>query len=207
MDDTLVKSSYTWRTAEEKLYRILGSEFREDLAQRYRGLNAEGVGSTIYDALQPPGHTRDEVIRTMRDYLIEAFKTGARRMAGADEVLSRVSGRFRLAVASGSPPEAIRNVLATFGWERYFEVFVSSEEVERGKPAPDVFIEAASRLGVPIGRCLVIEDSLHGVRAAKSAGAICFAVPSVEDGRIAEESDRVFVNLLEIIAEDISAIG
>ncbi len=84
---------------------------------------------------------------------------------------------YRLALASSSTPEVIAATLRALRIDEHFSIVVSSVEVGRGKPAPDVFLAAASRLGLPPGRCLVIEDSRNGVLAAKRAGMACVAVP------------------------------
>jgi HAD superfamily hydrolase (TIGR01509 family) len=87
----------------------------------------------------------------------------------------------RLAVASGSSREVIDAVLAGTGLSAHFETTVSAQEVPRGKPAPDVFFEAARRLGVSAGRCVVVEDAPAGVLAAAKAGMRCLAVPSLPE--------------------------
>jgi beta-phosphoglucomutase-like phosphatase (HAD superfamily) len=94
------------------------------------------------------------------------------------EVVERLAGPFRLALASSSNRPLIDAVLAEAGLERFFEATVSSEEVARGKPAPDVFLEAARRLGVAAERCAAIEDSGNGLRAAHAAGMRVIAIPN-----------------------------
>ena len=84
---------------------------------------------------------------------------------------------YRLALASSSRPSLIAATLAAIGVEHVFEVVVSATEVGRGKPAPDIFLEAARRLGVLPDRCLVVEDSYNGVCAALAAGMRCVAIP------------------------------
>lgn len=86
-----------------------------------------------------------------------------------------------LAIASGSPSDAIDTALAAIGLEDAFEVRVSVTQVDRGKPAPDVFLHAARRLGVPPEGCVVVEDAVHGVQAARAAGMRCIAIPTVTD--------------------------
>ncbi|MCF3963523.1 HAD family hydrolase [Streptomyces fuscigenes] len=87
-----------------------------------------------------------------------------------------------MAVASGSSREAIEAALVHAGLQGYFGATASAEEVAAGKPEPDVFLEAARRLGVPAARCAVIEDSAPGVAAAHAAGMRCLAVLSVPVG-------------------------
>lgn len=97
---------------------------------------------------------------------------------GAREALLalRASG-LRLALASSSPPEIIRATLTGLALDGPFELVVSGHDVARGKPAPDIFLEALRRLGLPGEACLVVEDSFNGVSAAAAAGIPCVAVP------------------------------
>jgi HAD superfamily hydrolase (TIGR01509 family) len=102
-------------------------------------------------------------------------------MPGVPDVLRALAARgLRLAVASSSGPAVIETTLTTLGVRPLFEAIVSGVEVARGKPAPDVFLEAARRLAVSPGACVVIEDSERGVRAARAAGMRCVAVPCAE---------------------------
>ena len=97
---------------------------------------------------------------------------------GAFEAVERLAGSFRLALASSSNRPLIDAVLAGSRLAGHFEVTVSSEEVERGKPAPDVFLEAARSLRVAPLACAAIEDSGNGIRAASAAGMRVIAIPN-----------------------------
>jgi HAD superfamily hydrolase (TIGR01509 family) len=97
---------------------------------------------------------------------------------GAVEAVRRVAGSFRLALASSSNRPLIDLVLELAGLVPSFAATVSSEEVERGKPSPDVFLEAARRLGVAPERCAAVEDSANGIRAASAAGMRVVAIPN-----------------------------
>jgi HAD superfamily hydrolase (TIGR01509 family) len=127
-------------------------------------------------------------------------------MPGADELLRRLHGLFPLAVASGSPMEGIRKAMAAEGWSGYFDLLVTSEDVERGKPAPDVFLEAAQRLEKPPEQCLVIEDSLAGLQAAHGAGMPCFVVNTDGPPELAEQAERLYASLAEIEHAHIRAL-
>lgn len=198
MDDTLISSRTTWQPAETRLYNALGSDYRPDIAKRYRGLNAADVGRTIHDALKPAEYTDADCARLMREYLIDAFDSTVRPMPGADELLRRLHGRFPLAVASGSPMAGIRKAMEAVGWADYFHILVTSEDVERGKPEPDVFLEAARQLRLPPEQCLVIEDSLAGLNAARAAGMPCFVVGTDGPPELGEKADRLYTSLAEI---------
>src|SRR5207342_1556150 len=97
---------------------------------------------------------------------------------GAMDAVERIAGSFRLAVASSSNRPIIDAVLRSSGLDRYFDVTVSSEEVSHGKPAPDVYLEAARRLGVAPAQCAAVEDSGNGIRSAKAAGMVVIAYPN-----------------------------
>jgi len=97
---------------------------------------------------------------------------------GAIEAVERLAGRWPLAVASSSNREIIDVALQLAGLTHCFAVTVSSEEVPQGKPQPDVYLEAARRLGVTATRCLAIEDSQNGILSAKAAGMRVIAIPN-----------------------------
>jgi HAD superfamily hydrolase (TIGR01509 family) len=111
--------------------------------------------------------------------MLARYETELPVVPGAVEAVRRLAGDgYRLAVASSSNRELIDAVLRRLELESVFEVTVSSEEVARGKPAPDVYLEAARRLGVDATRCVAIEDSASGIRAAHAAGMRVIAYPN-----------------------------
>jgi HAD superfamily hydrolase (TIGR01509 family) len=99
---------------------------------------------------------------------------------GAVEAVEALAGRWPLGLASSSNRELIDLVLRVSSLERWFAATVSSEEVPRGKPAPDVYLEAARRLGVAAERCAAVEDSENGIRSAKAAGMRVIAIPNAQ---------------------------
>ena len=108
-----------------------------------------------------------------------------------------------LGLASSSNRELIDLVLEAGGIAPLFRATVSSEEVARGKPAPDVYLEAARRLGVEPGPCVAVEDSHNGIRSAKAAGMTCVAIPNpaFPPGDAVEEADVVLGSLDELTPE------
>jgi HAD superfamily hydrolase (TIGR01549 family) len=201
MDETLVDSSDTWTEAEARLFRYLGREFSPEVAEDYKGMNATDIGRTVHAWAGSDRISGDECGPLLKEWLIANFDGPLETMPGADDLVRRLAGRFDLAIASGSPLEAIHRVADRFDWTPHYKIMVSSEEISRGKPNPDIFLLAAERLGIPACECLVIEDSLHGVRAAKSAGMACFAVPSSPNPDIGLEADRCFSSLLDVQIE------
>ena len=121
----------------------------------------------------------DELIAEQTSRLLAQIDGGTIPMLGVPSVIERLSAaRYPLAVASSSLPAIVEGRLRAVGVRHLFGAVVSSFEVPRGKPAPDVFLEAARRLGVAPGACLVVEDSAHGLRGAKAAGMRCAVVPT-----------------------------
>jgi HAD superfamily hydrolase (TIGR01509 family) len=123
---------------------------------------------------EPPEEINAEVVRRMQARYVEHLPL----IDGAVEAVQRLAGSFRLGLASSSNRPLIDAVLAHAEIAEMFEVTVSSEEVQRGKPAPDVFLEVARRLDIAPEQCAAIEDSGNGIRAAHAAGMRVIAIPS-----------------------------
>lgn len=104
---------------------------------------------------------------------------------------------FRQAVASSAPPENIDAVVDTLGIRPFFDALVSGVDLP-GKPNPDVFLKAAGLVGVPPGRCLVIEDAVHGVQGAQRAGMKCIAVTTTTPAEVLRDADLVLADLSEL---------
>jgi HAD superfamily hydrolase (TIGR01509 family) len=125
------------------------------------------------------GDGPEAVAEAVVDGMIGALAAGrVELLPGAREVVAAAGARVPLALASSAARLVIDGVLDATGLRPYFAATVSSEEVARGKPAPDVYFEAARRLGVSPNRCLAVEDSSNGIRAAAAAGLTVIAIPN-----------------------------
>lgn len=121
----------------------------------------------------------DEIERAIVDGVVERYHAeGAPTIAGAVEAVRRIAAERPVAIASSAHRAVIDASLEATGLVETFAVVVSSDEVEHGKPAPDVYLETARRLGAHPGSCLVVEDSYNGVRAARDAGMTVVLVPN-----------------------------
>jgi HAD superfamily hydrolase (TIGR01509 family) len=98
-------------------------------------------------------------------------------MPGAVEAVRRLAAHWPLGLASSSPRSLIDHVLAEAGLGSAFAVTLSTEEVARGKPAPDAYLTVAEKLGIAPARCAAVEDSSNGLRSAATAGMVVIAVP------------------------------
>jgi HAD superfamily hydrolase (TIGR01509 family) len=123
---------------------------------------------------EPPEEINAEVVRRM----LERYREHLPLLPGALDAVRRLGAKWPLGLASSSNRPLIEAFLDAAGVRELFAVTVSSEEVAAGKPAPDVFLEAARRLGVEPGRCAAIEDSANGLRAARAAGMRVVASPN-----------------------------
>jgi HAD superfamily hydrolase (TIGR01509 family) len=121
-----------------------------------------------------PEEINAEVVRRLKGI----YRDRHPLIPGAAEAVERLAARRPLGLASSSNREVIDFVLEVSSLGRFFRATVSSEEVARGKPAPDVYLEAAARLGVEPTRCAAVEDSENGIRSAKAAGMRTIAIPN-----------------------------
>ena len=122
----------------------------------------------------PPERISEEVV----ERLAELYRRQLPLIDGAVEAVRRIGARWPLGIASSSNRPLIDLFLELTGTQGLFRATVSSEEVAHGKPAPDVYLEAATRLGVAPERCAAIEDSENGIRSASSAGMRVVAIPN-----------------------------
>lgn len=146
--------------------------------------------------------TVPEIVRGVVGALVEKYaREPVPRVPGAVEAVRQIAASFPSAIASSAHPDVIAAALGAVGLVGCFDAVVSSDDVAVGKPAPDVYLEAARRLGIAADRCLVVEDSLTGVLAGRAAGMTVVLVPnaSVPPGEgAAEAADHVIARLADL---------
>src|SRR5262245_23502184 len=178
MDGVLVDTEHLWDEVREALTEEWGGRYTPEAQEAMMGMSSVEWSRYLHEAVglrEPPDVINAEVVRRM----LARYETELPIVPGAVEAVRRAAAAgLRLAVASSSNRELIDAVLERLGLTELFDVTLSSEEVERGKPAPDVYLEAARRLGVEPGRCVAIEDSASGIRAAHAAGMRVVAYPN-----------------------------
>jgi HAD superfamily hydrolase (TIGR01509 family) len=170
--------------------------------------NAEFLGRTTLDSCRilRARHRLPESGETLADWyvegMLEQIARGPIPMVGVPEVLRGVrAAGYRMALASSAELPVIDANLAALSLRPLFEAVVSGTQVPRGKPAPDVFLAAAERLGVPAAACLVVEDSRNGLLAAKAAGMRCAVVPCAQTlHQEFSEADHRLAELPELLA-------
>jgi HAD superfamily hydrolase (TIGR01509 family) len=177
MDGVLVDSEPMHFEATRRVLTPLGIEYTDADNERFFGFTDPEVFRIL--AGEHGLELREaELVRERTRCIVEMTRASPTPMEGVPDVLHRlVRARYRLALASSSSPDVIAATLDAIGVDDLFEVVVSGLVVGRGKPAPDIFLETARRLGVAPSECLVIEDSRNGLLAAKAAGMSCVAIP------------------------------
>jgi len=177
LDGVLLDSEQRWNEAKEALVREAGGTWREEAPRVMMGMSSPEWSAYLRDDLgvqRDLDAINDDVVRRMH----ESYEDGLPLLPGALDAVRALAARRPLGLASSSNREIIDVFLERSGVGRLFGATVSSEEVPRGKPAPDVYLETARRLGVdPLG-CVAVEDSANGLRAAHAAGMPVIAVPN-----------------------------
>ena len=176
LDGVIIDSEEVWEEVRRAYVAAHGMEFLPDSQQRMMGMStgewsrhlAEDVGVGL-----PPEQVASEVLGQMAD----RYRTALPLIPGAADAVRRIAARYPAALASSSARILIDQVLESAGLTGVFRTTLSTEEVPRGKPSPDVYLEAAARLGVDPAVCAAIEDSSNGLRAAAAAGMAVVCVP------------------------------
>jgi HAD superfamily hydrolase (TIGR01509 family) len=177
MDGVLVDSEPTHFEATCRLLAGHGVTYAPDENENFYGCTDRDVFRALR-ARYGLAATEEALAEAWIGLVVDLLPGSVGPMAGVPDVLVELGRRgFRLALASSSSRPIIETTLRVLSVDGTFETTVSGRDVPRGKPDPDIFLEAARRLEVPAGECLVIEDSQNGLRAAHAAGMPCVVVP------------------------------
>jgi HAD superfamily hydrolase (TIGR01509 family) len=177
LDGVLIDSEQRWNGAKQALVREAGGRWRDEAPTVMMGMSSPEWAAYLHDDLAVPMEV-EEISRDVVRRMEEGYRDGLPLLPGASDAVRALAARWPLALASSANREVIDLVLELADFGDAFQVTVSSEEVERGKPAPDVYLAAARGLGVEPARCVAIEDSSNGLRSAAAAGMTVIAVPN-----------------------------
>jgi HAD superfamily hydrolase (TIGR01509 family) len=200
LDGVLLDSEQVWDSVREELVLERGGRWHDQAQRDMMGMSSLEWSRYLHDELgvpDPPEELSAEVVRRLESRYREHLPV----LPGAREAVERLAAHWPLALASSSNRELIDLALELLGVRHLFAATVSSEEVARGKPAPDVYLEAALRLGVDPVRAAAIEDSHNGIRAAKAAGMRVIAIPNEHfppDEDALAQADVVLDSLVEL---------
>ena len=164
LDGVLIDSEQRWTAAKRALVEESGGRWTEEAAPAMLGMSSPEWSRYLHDELGVP-LAPEQINAAVVARMIDDYRRDLPLIDGAVDAVRRLADRWPLALATSSNREVIDVVLDRMGVTSLFRATVSSEEVARGKPAPDVYLEAARRLGVDPARCVAIEDSSNGLRA------------------------------------------
>ena len=177
LDGVLIDSEQVWDDVRREYVIEAGGSWSDDAQRAMMGMSSVEWSRYVADELgvaRPPQRISDEVAAGVAD----VYRRSLPLLPGAREAIERLAARWPLAIASSSNRGVIDLVLDLAGFTELFRATVSSEEVGGGKPAPDVYLEAARQLNAAPARCAAIEDSHNGIASAEAAGMRVIAVPN-----------------------------
>jgi len=205
LDGVILQSEEVWDEVRGAFIRERAGRYDAEAQRAMMGMSAPEWSRYMHEELgvpDPPEEISDEIVRRM----IARYRAHLPLIPGAREAVERLAARWRLGIASSSNRPLIDAALELAGLAHLFQATVSSEEAPRGKPAPDVYLEAARRLGVAPERAAAIEDSHAGIRSAKAAGMRVVAIPNPSyppDEHALAEADVVLDSISELRPESI----
>jgi HAD superfamily hydrolase (TIGR01509 family) len=202
MDGLLLDTETLWHEAEVELFRNHGGEFTWDDKMAVIGTSYEFTADYFADRLGMPRSRGRELVTEMIGLMHALVRRHVDARPGAVELVARLRALedVRIGLASNSPRFLVDDALGTAGMADAFEVIVTSDDVERAKPAPDIYLLACERLGVAPADAIALEDSASGIAAAKAAGLTVIGVPQFAETD-ASAADRI-VDSLEVLLDE-----
>jgi HAD superfamily hydrolase (TIGR01509 family) len=200
LDGVLVDSEAVWDEVRRRFTEENGGRWHEGAQREMMGMSSVEWSRYVRDRLgvdMDPERISIEVA----DRVADLYRERLPLLPGAVESVRLLAKEWPLAVASSSNRHVIDLVVELAGLKEEFRATVSSEEVGSGKPAPDVYLEAARRLEVDPGACAAIEDSTNGIRSARAAGMTVIAVPNRDyppEAETRDQADRILGSLVDL---------
>ena len=208
LDGVLIESERVWDTARQEVVRDRGGTWHDSATTDMMGMSSKEWSSYMHDRLGVPmtsAEISDDVVRRVAS----TYEHGLPLLPHALETVRELAARWPLGLASSSNRPIIDLVLERSGVRACFAAVVSSEEVEHGKPAPDVYIAAARQLDVEPDNCVAVEDSTNGIKAAVAAGMRTIAVPNRElppDDDVLKTAAVVVSSLAEVTVDLVASL-
>jgi HAD superfamily hydrolase (TIGR01509 family) len=202
MDGLLLDTETLWHAAETDLFARHGAEFTWDDKMAVIGTSYDFTSAYFADRLGLPRDRGPALVREMLELMHERVRRAVDARPGAVELVARLRelGGVALGLASNSPRYLVDDALRTAGLADAFDAIVTSDDVERAKPAPDIYLLACERLGVKPADAVALEDSASGIAAARAAGLAVIGVPQYAETD-ASAADRVVSSLEDLLVD------
>ena len=198
MDGVIVDSEDHHHEGEIKTFRHFGVDVPEDINKQYKGTPLREHFQSLKDQFNVETPLED-LLDKQNEHIHEMYSDKVELFENVKEVLLLLKNHFKQALATSSERKLVEIILKRFEIAESFDEVTCGDEVERGKPEPDIFLKSAEKLGVSPGECVVIEDSFNGMKAGKAAGMIVIA------HKVGHNRDIDFSNA-DFITEDLSEI-
>ncbi len=191
-----------WKeTFQKRGIKFSREDFRRNFGQRNDTIIRRFVGDSIAQA------ELDSIAAEKELSYRQKVMRNIRPLPGAIELMKSLRERgIKMAIASSAPMENIQLIIRGLGIESYFQAIVWGREVTEGKPSPQVFLLAARKLGFEPANCVVLEDAVAGVAAARSAGMKCVAITNTHPAASLKEADLIVDSLTEVDISDLEAL-
>jgi HAD superfamily hydrolase (TIGR01509 family) len=176
LDGVLVDSEPVWEQVRRGLVAERGGRWPADAQEKLMGMSTPEWARYLSEDLGV-GLPPEQVAAIVTDRMAASYRESLPLLPGAVEAVRRLAARWPLGLASSAPAALIETVLQSAGLRPDFRVMMSTEQVPRGKPAPDIYLAVADRLGMPPADCAAVEDSSNGLRSAAAAGLRVIAIP------------------------------
>jgi HAD superfamily hydrolase (TIGR01509 family) len=209
LDGVLVDSETVWNDARRELTEAGGGSWRDDAQRAMMGLSSVEWSRYMREELGVQ-MSAEAISATVVERVERLYRERLPLLPGAREAVTSLASRWPLAIASSANRSIIALVLELAGLADCFQAAVSSEEVDRGKPAPDVYLEAARRIGRDPASCAAVEDSANGLRAAAAAGMRVIAIPNLAfppDAEAVGRADVVLTSIERLGPDVVAALG
>jgi len=209
LDGVLVDSEPVWEQVRRGLVAERGGHWAPDAQRRIMGMSTQEWARYLSQDLGV-GLPPEQVAGLVIDRMAARYSEHVPLLAGAADAVHRIAARWLLGVASSSPLTLIETVLRLAGLRSCFSVVMSTEQVARGKPAPDIYLAVTAGLGFPPSDCAAVEDSSNGLRSAAGAGLRVIAVPQPQyppDAEALARASLVLPSLDELTTDAVAALG
>jgi len=207
LDGLLLDTEQVWDEVREAITRERGGRWHDRAQADMMGMSSVEWSRYMHEVLALP-QSPEELNRLVVKRMLERYRERLPLVDGAVEAVRRLGERWPLALASSSNREVIDAALELLGVADLFQATVSSEEVARGKPAPDVYLDVARRLGVAPETAVAIEDSANGIRSAKAARMRVIAIPNPHyrpPDAVLADADAVLDSLVELTTDAVES--
>jgi HAD superfamily hydrolase (TIGR01509 family) len=209
LDGVLIDSEPVWEQVRRELVAAHGGHWAPDAQHKLMGMSTPEWARYLSQDLGV-GLPPDEVAALVIDQMAASYLRHLPLLPGAVEAVRRLAARWPLGLASSAPAALIETVLESARLRSYFRVTMSTEQVARGKPAPDIYQAVAARLGYPPPDCAAIEDSSNGLRSAAAAGLRVIAIPRPQyppDPDALASANLVLPTLADLAADAVAALS